>query len=130
MNKLGAVLAARIISELNELSVLVDRATHGLERAKKSGDDYYLDGVALNIHGFYSGLERIFERITIAEDKVVKYCMKNLEPFMVPKYVDFRIYGSKAKGTDIDGSGLDVMIILEDHSPSIESKIDDLIFDI
>ena len=45
------------------------------------------------------------------------------------KIVNFRIYGSKAKGTDVDGSDLDVMIILEDHSPSVESKIDDLIFE-
>ena len=63
MNKTGTILAARILSELKELSVLVDRAVQGLERAKKRDDDYYLDGVALNLHGFYSGLERIFERI-------------------------------------------------------------------
>ena len=63
MNKAGTILAARILSELKELSVLVDRAVQGLERAKKRDDDYYLDGVALNLHGFYSGLERIFERI-------------------------------------------------------------------
>jgi predicted nucleotidyltransferase len=43
---------------------------------------------------------------------------------------DFKIYGSKAKGTDVQDSDLDVMIALEDHSPTIESQIDDLIFDI
>jgi len=26
----------------------------------------------------------------LTEDQVIKYCMKNLEPFMVPKYVEFR----------------------------------------
>ena len=25
----------------------------------------------------------------LTEDQVIKYCMKNLEPFMVPKYVEF-----------------------------------------
>lgn len=56
-------LASRIFAELNELSELVARAEQGWERAKKSSEDYYLDGVALNIHGFYSGLEMIFEKI-------------------------------------------------------------------
>jgi predicted nucleotidyltransferase len=44
--------------------------------------------------------------------------------------LDFRIYGSKAKGTDVPDSDLDIMIVLEDRSPVIESQIDDLIFDI
>jgi predicted nucleotidyltransferase len=46
------------------------------------------------------------------------------------KLLDFKIYGSKAKGTDVPDSDLDVMIALEEHSPAIESQIDDLIFDI
>ena len=41
---------------------------------------------------------------------------------------DFKIYGSKAKGTDLQDSDIDIMIILEDHSPIVESQIDDLIF--
>ena len=44
--------------------------------------------------------------------------------------VNFKLYGSKAIGTDVPGSDLDVMIELEDLSPAIESEIDDLIFDI
>jgi predicted nucleotidyltransferase len=44
--------------------------------------------------------------------------------------LDFRIFGSKVKGTDVQDSDLDVMIVLEEHSPTIESRIDDLIFDI
>ena len=63
MIKAGALLAARILSELKELSTLVERAVEGLDRAKKRNDEYYLDGVALNLHGFYSGLERIFKNI-------------------------------------------------------------------
>lgn len=68
MNKAGALLAARIISELKELSVLAKRAEQGLKKAKEKNDDYYLDSVALNLHGIYSGLERIFERIATAID--------------------------------------------------------------
>jgi len=46
------------------------------------------------------------------------------------RLLDFRIYGSKAKGSDVYDSDIDIMIVLEEHSPAIESQIDDLIFDI
>jgi len=68
MNKEGAVLAARILTELKEISTLVGRIEQGWEKAKKRGDDFYLDSVALNLHGFYSGLERIFEKIAASVD--------------------------------------------------------------
>ena len=42
--------------------------------------------------------------------------------------LDFRIYGSKARGTDIKDSDLDLMIVLEELTPQIESQIDDLVF--
>jgi hypothetical protein len=68
MSKPGAVLAARIRTDLSELTLLVARAKQGWERAEKKDDDYYLDGVALNLHGFYSGLEKIFEKIAATID--------------------------------------------------------------
>ena len=40
----------------------------GWKRAERSGDTYYLDRVALNLHGFYSGLERVFEVIAVNLD--------------------------------------------------------------
>ena len=43
---------------------------------------------------------------------------------------DFRIFGSKATGTNDDDSDIDIMILLEDTSHVIESEIDDLIFEI
>ena len=51
---------------------------------------------------------------------------------MQDKYrlVDTKVFGSKARGTDSPESDLDVMIVLEDLSPDIESEIDDLIFEI
>jgi len=42
-----------------------------VKRAKQTGDDYYLDGVALNLHSFYSGIERIFELIAANVDDVL-----------------------------------------------------------
>lgn len=50
-------LAERITSELGELEKVAQRIQEGWLRAKKSGDDLYLDSVALNLHGFYSGLD-------------------------------------------------------------------------
>jgi len=44
--------------------------------------------------------------------------------------VDFLVFGSKATGTDVAGSDIDIMIVLEQTSPDIESQIDDTIFDI
>jgi len=58
MSKAGALLAARILAAINDLNTVVKRAIQGWERTKTRNDDYYLDGVALNLHGFYSGLER------------------------------------------------------------------------
>jgi hypothetical protein len=48
---------------LFELDQVVDRLLEAWQRARRSGDDLYLDSVALNLHGFYSGIERIFERL-------------------------------------------------------------------
>jgi hypothetical protein len=61
-------LAARIRSELTEIERVLERIAEGWQRSKTSADDYYLDGVALNLHGFYSGLERIFELIATVID--------------------------------------------------------------
>jgi predicted nucleotidyltransferase len=44
--------------------------------------------------------------------------------------LDLKIYGSKAKGFDTPESDLDVMVVLKNLSPLIESEIDDLIFEI
>jgi predicted nucleotidyltransferase len=61
-----------------------------------------------------------------------KKALKELRTKLEKRYnlVDFKLYGSKARGTDLLSSDLDVMIELEDLSPAIESEIDDLIFDI
>jgi hypothetical protein len=61
-------LADRIRDECQHLARVVDRAQEGWSRAEKSTDDLYLDGVALNLHGFYAGLERLFEIIAATVD--------------------------------------------------------------
>ncbi|PDW02453.1 hypothetical protein [Candidatus Viridilinea mediisalina] len=57
------VVAARIEEELADLERVVTRAESLWAKYEQSGDDGFLDGVALNLHGFYAGIERIFEEI-------------------------------------------------------------------
>jgi ribonuclease HepT-like protein len=56
-------LVGRIRQELDELQRILKRINEGWERSRRSEDDYYIDGVALNLHGLYSGFERIFTQI-------------------------------------------------------------------
>lgn len=65
MKKKFLALAGRIRDELAEIQQAVDRARAGWERYQLTGDDFYLDSVAFNLHSFYTGLERIFEQISI-----------------------------------------------------------------
>lgn len=56
-------LADRIRGELTDLDRMVERAMKSWKIAEKAtkDQDIYLDSIALNLHGFYSGLERLFE---------------------------------------------------------------------
>lgn len=56
-------LADDITDELKDIARVVQRIDLTWEKAERTDDDAYLDAVALNLHGFYSGLERIFENI-------------------------------------------------------------------
>ena len=58
-----SALAGRIRQALADLGRVVERAEELMDKAQQTGDDGYLDGVALNLHGFYAGVERIFEDI-------------------------------------------------------------------
>ena len=46
-----------------------------------------------------------------------KKALNVLRSLLLENYrlLDFRIYGSKAKGTDVRDSDLDIMIVIEDH---------------
>jgi hypothetical protein len=66
-----AALAGRIRQTLLDLDRVVTRAERLYTQSQQSGDDGYLDGVALNLHGFYAGVERIFEDIARTVDRAV-----------------------------------------------------------
>ena len=63
MTRRYQALIGRIQIMLNDLDRIINRAESLCEKALRSGDDGYWDGVALNLHGFYAGVEQIFEDI-------------------------------------------------------------------
>ncbi len=63
MNGAYAALAGRLRTSLNDLQVVVTRVQTLADKALTTGDDDYWDGVALNLHGFYGGVERLLEDI-------------------------------------------------------------------
>ncbi len=67
-------IAGRIRSEIPMLDTVMKKAaTAWLLAAKHSEQiDIYLDSVALNLHSFYSGLERIFELIARHVDNKIQ----------------------------------------------------------
>jgi hypothetical protein len=68
MSHARSELAHRILSELEQIRRICERAIEGWRRAQVSNDDYYIDGVALGLHSFYSGIERVLELIAIEID--------------------------------------------------------------
>ncbi|MCY6491178.1 MULTISPECIES: hypothetical protein [Leptolyngbya] len=69
MSEILLDLAARIDTELCEIEPVVARAQQSWQRFQQSGDDLYVDGAALNLHGFYNGIERLFELIAAIIDR-------------------------------------------------------------
>lgn len=68
MKEAYAALANRVHTTLQDLERVVNRAEFLLAQAQTKQDDGYLDGVALNLHGFYAGVETIFEDIARTVD--------------------------------------------------------------
>lgn len=71
MNKKYVTMTSRIEQELFELQQIVQRIGKAWRKAEHTDDDLYLDSVALNLYGFYAGLERIFELIAVGIDETV-----------------------------------------------------------
>lgn len=60
-----ALVSGRIRQELRNLERVVNRIEDAMAAARKRPEDqdFYLDSIALNLHDFYAGLERIFHYI-------------------------------------------------------------------
>jgi len=63
MNKELQLICSLIEEELKSITILLPRIETAWKKAARNSDDLYLDSVALNLHGFYAGIERIFELI-------------------------------------------------------------------
>lgn len=65
MNRAYSALAERIRGEEPDLARLVQRTTERWKTAQEAPaeQDVYLESAALNLHGFYAGVERLFELI-------------------------------------------------------------------
>ena len=62
-------LAGRIRQDLDDIDAVCTRVEAIWDRYRDSGDEYYVDAAALNVHDFYAGLERIFETIARQVDQ-------------------------------------------------------------
>lgn len=73
MTKIYEELIERINGEMPDLDRLVHRVSRAWSNAQRSPQELeiYLDSVALNLHGFYSGLERLFELIVRHVDQSI-----------------------------------------------------------
>ena len=71
MSRVYGQLAERIRGEVPDLDQAVQRSLSAWPRAQKSSGEQrvYLDSVALNLHGLYSALERVFELIARQVDR-------------------------------------------------------------
>ena len=69
MNGIYRTIAGRIRVDLQELARVVERTSRIWQQALAATDDYYVDATALNLHGFYAGLERLLEIIADGVDQ-------------------------------------------------------------
>jgi hypothetical protein len=72
VNALYEELVERIRGEVLDLERVVQRAPRAWSQAQREpGEQAYLDSVALNLHGFYSGGECLFELIARHVDRAL-----------------------------------------------------------
>ncbi len=64
MSTIAGQLSERIRSEITMLQNVVAQILTGWKKVNRMPDEpAYLDSVALNLHGFYAGVKRLFELI-------------------------------------------------------------------
>jgi len=69
MKRQYLTLVSRIRDELQEIEQIINRTQAGWEKTVETNDELYLDGVALNLHSFYTALERVFQLIAANIDQ-------------------------------------------------------------
>jgi hypothetical protein len=73
VNAVYRELVERIRGEMQDLDHVAQRSIQSWSRVQRVSNeqDVYLDSVALNLHSFYSGLERLFELIARHMDRAL-----------------------------------------------------------
>jgi hypothetical protein len=71
MTEAYRALAGRIRRDLDDIRAMGERAQAIWGRYQETGDPYYVDAAALNLHDVYVGLERLFEEIAREVDRSV-----------------------------------------------------------
>lgn len=68
-----AVLSSRIRQDVADLERVVERVERAIHAGNQTPEDadLFIDSIALNLHDFYSGLERLFEQIATGVDQSV-----------------------------------------------------------
>lgn len=66
MNQKLILLAQRLRYELDNLEKVIRDAESGWQKFLASSDSLYLSVVALNLHGFYTGVEELLRKIAFA----------------------------------------------------------------
>jgi hypothetical protein len=66
-----AVLIGQLQQFLTDLEQVVERNQRLLQKYKATQDEDYVGTLALNLHGFYTGVERCFEEIARQLDETV-----------------------------------------------------------
>jgi len=69
MNGRYLTLAGRIRRDLKDLETVVQRSQDIWQQYETSQNDQFLDAVALNLHSFYTAIERILESIAEMSDE-------------------------------------------------------------
>lgn len=70
MNERFIYLSNRMIDELNKIDLATQRAFNAWQDFHNSGNEFFLDSVALSLQGAYNGLEAIFDLIAREVDEV------------------------------------------------------------
>ena len=65
------VISARIAKELTALERVVQRCTRTWADFQTSGDDRFVDAIALNLQSFYTGVEHILEFVLLETDQAL-----------------------------------------------------------
>ena len=62
--------------------------------------------------------------------KIILELKRRLSADLQKRVIKFIIYGSRARGIDADDSDLDLVVLVDEKTPEIESALDDLAYSV